>query len=66
MKRKLPPIHETREELQRHLKAERDAQKHQRLQALYLLSTGQAKTRAAVAEALGMHRHESRCLARGL
>jgi transposase len=57
MKKRLPPIHERREELQQLLKAEKDVQKRQRLQALYLLVSRQAKTRSAVAELLGVHRH---------
>src|ERR671930_1032048 len=57
MKRKLPHIDHSREELHQLLKAERDVQKRQRLQALYLLASRQAKTRLAVAELLGVHRH---------
>jgi transposase len=57
MKKRLPPLHHSREDLQRRLKAERDVQKRQRLQALYLLASGQAKTRGAAAEALAVHRH---------
>lgn len=57
MKKKLPQIHQGREELQQRLKAERDVQKRQRLQALYLLVSRQAKTRSAVAALLGVHRH---------
>jgi transposase len=57
MKKSLPQIRHSREELQQLLKAERDVQKRQRLQALYLLVSRQAKTRSAVAELLGVHRH---------
>jgi transposase len=57
MRKKLPQIDHSREELHRLLKAERDVQKRQRLQALYLLVSRQAKTRLAVAELLGVHRH---------
>ena len=57
MKKKLPPIHPSREELHRLLKAERSVRKRQRLQALYLLVSRQVKTRSAVAELLGVHRH---------
>jgi hypothetical protein len=39
MKMPIPPIHETPEELKALLSEERDAQKHHRLQALYLLQT---------------------------
>jgi hypothetical protein len=47
-----PPNRPSREELRQLLKAERDVQKRQRLQALYLLVSRQAKTRLAVAELL--------------
>ncbi len=57
MRKKLPQIDHSREELRQLLKAERDVQKRQRLQALYLLVSRQAKTRLAVAELLGVHRH---------
>jgi transposase len=56
MKRPIPPIHETPEELKQLLSAEHDAQKHQRLQALYLLQTQQARTRRQVAHLLGVNR----------
>jgi transposase len=55
MKMPIPPIHETPAEVQRLLKAERDAQQ-QRLQALYLLQTQQARTRRQVARLLGVNR----------
>jgi transposase len=57
MKQPIPPIHETPEALKRLLAAERDAQKQQRLQALYLLQTQQARTRLHVARLLGVSRH---------
>lgn len=56
MKTPLPPIRETPEELKALLSAEHDAQKHQRLQALYLLQTQQARTRRQVAHQLGVSR----------
>jgi transposase len=56
----LPSITESAEELQRRLRAEKDARKRQRLQALYLLATGQATSRLAVAELLAVHRHTVR------
>jgi transposase len=56
MKTPLPPIHETPAELKALLTDERDAQKHQRLQALYLLQTQQARTRHQVARRLGVNR----------
>ena len=57
MKQPIPPIHETPEVLKRLLTAERDAQKQQRLQALYLLQTQQARTRLQVARLLGVSRN---------
>jgi transposase len=56
MKMPMPPIHETPAAVQQLLKAERDAQKHQRLQALYLLQTHEARTRRQVARLLGVNR----------
>ena len=52
----IPPIHETAAAVQQLLKAERDAQKQRRLQALYLLQTQQARTRRQVARLLGVNR----------
>jgi hypothetical protein len=45
MKTPVPRIDETPDELKRLLDAEADAQKHHRLQALYILQTRQARTR---------------------
>jgi transposase len=56
MKTPSPPIHETPEPWKELLTAERDAQKHQRLQALSLLQTQQAHTRRQLAHLLGVHR----------
>ena len=56
MKTPLPPLHETPAALRALLTDERDAQKPQRLQALYLLQTPQARTRRQVARLLGVHR----------
>jgi len=56
VKTPLPPIHATPVELKALLTEERDAQQHQRLQALYLLQTEQARTRRQVARLLGVHR----------
>lgn len=61
MKRPIPPIHETPAEVQQLLRAERDAQKQQRLQALYLLQTQQARTRRQVARLLGVNRDTVGC-----
>jgi transposase len=52
-----PPIHETPEALKRLLAAERDGQRRQRLQALSLLQTQQARTRLHVARLLGVSRN---------
>ena len=56
MYRALPTITETAEELKARLSAERHRQKRQRLHALYLLASGQARTRQQVAQLLGVHR----------
>jgi transposase len=56
MKKPLPPIHDTPTELQQLLRATRDAQQQQRVQALYLLRTQQARTRLQVARLLGVNR----------
>jgi transposase len=60
MYKALPPITESAAELQQRFRAEKDSQKRQRLQALYLLATGQATSRLAVAELLAVHRHTVR------
>jgi transposase len=57
MKQPIPPIHQRPEALKRLLTAERAAQKQQRLQALYLLQTQQARTRLHVARLLGVSRN---------
>jgi transposase len=57
MKTPIPLIDETPAELKRLLTAETDVQKHQRLQALYLLQTQQARTRRQVAHLLGVSRN---------
>jgi hypothetical protein len=57
MKKVIPPIQETPGELKGLLKDEHDAQKRQRLQALYFLQTQQARTRHQVAALLGVHRN---------
>jgi transposase len=60
MYKALPPITERAGELQQRLRAEKDSQKRQRLQALYLLATGQATSRLQVADLLAVHRHTVR------
>ena len=57
MKTSLPLIHETAEELKGLLKTAREAQHQQRLQALYILQTAQARTRRQVAQLLGVSRN---------
>jgi transposase len=56
----LPTITESAQELQHRCRAEKAPQKRQRLQALYLLASGQARSRLAVAELLAVHRHTVR------
>jgi transposase len=52
----MPVIHETAEELRLLMKQKRDPKALQRLQALYLVASGQARTRTALASLLGLHR----------
>jgi transposase len=60
MNKPLPTIHESPEVLQQRLRAERHAKRRQRLQALYLLASGQAQSRRALAELMAVHRHTIR------
>jgi transposase len=60
MNKPLPVITESPEVLQKHLRAEHDAKRRQRLQALYLLASGQATSRFVLAQLLAVHRHTSR------
>lgn len=57
MNKALPQIKETKEELRELLQQERDGKKQNRLQALYLIVAGQAKSRSKVAELLGKNRN---------
>ncbi len=52
-----PPIHETPEDLKRRRQQEHHWLKQLRLQALYLLATGQATERQQVAKLLGVSRN---------
>lgn len=52
----IPPIHESAEELKELLTCERRREKQQRLHALYLLASGQARYRNTVASLLGVSR----------
>ncbi len=57
MNKTLPIIHEAADDLKQRLQQERDHRKRQRLHALYLLASGQAKNRTAVATLLGVDRN---------
>jgi transposase len=57
MNKPLPLITEGPEQLQRRLRVEPDAKKRARLQALYLLASGQATSRLMLAKLLAVHRH---------
>lgn len=56
MYKALPEIRESEEELKELLVKEKDYRTKQRLQALYLLRTSQAKTRLEVSRMLGVNR----------
>ena len=60
MNKALPTITESPTALQRRLRAESEAKTRQRLQALYLVASGQATTRLALAQLLAVHRHTIR------
>lgn len=57
MNKALPLITESPEQLHSQLHGEADPQKRVRLHALYLLATGQAASRLALAQLLAVHRH---------
>jgi transposase len=57
MNKPLPIITESVESLQVQLRTESDLKKRARLQALYLLASGQAPSRLALAKLLAVHRH---------
>jgi transposase len=57
MNKALPKIKETAEELREMLKKEHQVKRQNRLQALYLIATKQAKSRSQVAEMLGKNRN---------
>jgi transposase len=52
----IPPIYESAEDLKQLLNQERQSDKQQRLHALYLLASGQARYRTQVAALLGVSR----------
>src|SRR3712207_6873671 len=57
MNKAVPIIHESVDELKQRLARERHPIKHQRLHALYLLASGQARFRSDVARLLGLDRN---------
>ena len=57
MNKALPKIKETTEELREMLKKEAQSKRQNRLQAVYLIVTKQAKSRSKVAELLGKNRN---------
>jgi transposase len=57
MRKALPVMAEEADLLKQRLQQERDGRKKPRLQMLYVLASGQAQTRTAVAQLLGVHRN---------
>ena len=57
MRKAMPSITESADELQRRMKSEPDLKRRQRLHALYLAASGQARQRQEIAALLGVHRH---------
>jgi DNA-binding transcriptional ArsR family regulator len=57
MRKARPVIREDTATLKQLLQREHDGRKKPRLQMLYWLASGQAQTRRAVAQLLGVHRH---------
>jgi hypothetical protein len=57
MRKPMPRITESANELQRRMKSEPDLKKRQRLHACYLAASGQARQRQEIAALLGVHRH---------
>ncbi len=57
MRNAIPPIHEAVAALKERLPHEHDGRKKPRLQMLYLLASGQARSRQDVARLLGVHRN---------
>jgi hypothetical protein len=60
MNKPLSTITESPEVLQKQLRAATEAKKRQRLQALYLVASGQARSRLALAELMAVQRHTIR------
>ena len=57
MNKPLPPITESPQTLQSQLRSEIDPRRRSRLQALYLLASGQAPSRLVLAKLMAVHRH---------
>jgi transposase len=57
MRKRTPTIPDSAEALHQRLKQEKDPKKRQRVQALYMVANGHARSRQAVADLLGVHRH---------
>jgi transposase len=57
MNKPIPTIYESADELKQRLTRERQPAKHQRLHALYLLASGQARFRSEIAQILGVDRN---------
>jgi transposase len=57
MRKKMPTITASADELQQRMRREKDGTKRQRLQALYVAASGQAAHRQEIAALLGVHRH---------
>lgn len=57
MNKALPKITENVGYLRKKIKAEKDSQKRSRLQALYLVASGEAKYRSSIAQMLGFNRN---------
>lgn len=57
MRKRLPIVTESSASLAHQLKAETDVKRRQRLQALYLIASGQVASRLALAALLAVHRH---------
>ena len=57
MRKAMPTIVESAHALQRRMKSEPDSKKRQRLHALYLAASRQARHRQEIAALLGVHRH---------
>ena len=55
MNKKIPAINESPEQLRQQMREESEGYRKQRLNALYLLKSGQTKTRQQTALALGVH-----------